>query len=488
MTSPTVQPPAESQSRDQEIVIGLMEELVSHLEDNWEKEQQRQRQRQLNMAVSRGDVDATRKLVALGAEPNYPDSQGLTCLHAAAKFRVLPVAEALIELKGDLTVTDVQGNLPAHHLRLYSQHPTCELCKVLAPSEALLGQRNKAGVSPFMRLAAWAYTAVDSKPYPPGVELIEQLQAKYVSLTANVSAKSCLEDILEKGAVVQKVEEYTVQGRKQQVHIWSSPDGRADVHIFWMGFQLYMPVALQEPALRTIAECVCTRFGARIYASLEPSVATSRGELVSAMRSLFEALPMQDKVFVVDNTMSVGFRLLSEMRSRIKAALIINPLGWFSDDFYGSEAFENMYKVVGGHASYFRDKDIERAGSLVGNMAFLPGDEDTTKRLMKVYSEGMTSASDSWFRAQEYVPQLLCREATPDLKSLPEMSDFPISVLCGSHSPAMLVQETAARLQGIIKETSLSWIPNSKQWWEVEGEEQVLTVAQGVASLLKDRK
>mmetsp|Transcript_99805 Transcript_99805/g.251756 ORF Transcript_99805/g.251756 Transcript_99805/m.251756 type:complete len:849 (-) Transcript_99805:164-2710(-) len=476
--------PSPSQSTDQQIVVSLMKELVGHLAKNWEQEQRSQRQRQLTMSVSRGDVEATRQLVALGADPNLPDSQGLTCLHTAARVRELPIVEALVELGGDLTVKDVQGNLPAHRLGLYAKGLTVELFNALAPTQALLDEPNKAGVTPFMRLAAWAYTAVASKPYPPGVELIEKLKKQYPSLVLTAAIDASLEIGLERGVVKETTEEYVVRGRPMHVHKWQTPNGQADLHILWIGFQLYMPEAMQKSAVQTVAEYVCPRLGAELIALLEPFEAASRSEYDAGIQGLLEALPLQGMIAVVDNSMGVATRCIWEARSRISAALVINPLGWFSDDFYGSEAHTKILGVVNSHARHFADRDIDAAASMVGNFVYSQ-DSDDVDRVKDLYSQCLSSADDRFWKSQPFVPKLIIEEATPDLKSLDRLDNTPVLFLCGSHSPALLVQESTARLQERVDNAAIEYIPSSKQWWEVEGQAQVVKVARTIVQMLE---
>jgi len=472
------------QHSEKQIVVGLMHDLVRHLAENWEREQQSQRQRQLTMSVGRGDVEATRQLIALGADPNLPDLQGLTCLHTGAKVRELRVVQALIELRGDLTRKDVQGNLPVHRLSLYAKDVTIELFNALAPTESLLEEPNKAGVSPFMRLGAWAYTAVDSKPYPSAVELVEKLTSQYPSLALMRADDSSLERGLEKGLVSQSIEEYTVQGRTMRVHVWQSPGGHSDLHVFWLGFQLYMPVDMQKLAVQTVAEYVCPRLGARLVASLEPFGAVSRGEYVASTKGLFEALALEGKTIVVDNTMGVGIGLLWELRSRISMGLVINPLGWFSDEFYGSEGHTKMSGTLNAHADHFYKRDIEQAARRVGDFTYTQ-DSNDIERVRDLYSQCLASSSEQWWQSQLQVCKLTIEEATPFYKSLGELHDVRVVLLCGSHSPALLVQETAARLQGCIKLAAIDYIRNSKQWWEVEGQAQVVKVARTIVQMLE---
>merc|ERR1712050_507094 len=108
-------------------------------------------------------------------------------------------------------------------------------------------------------------------------------------------------------------------------------------------------------------------------------------------------------------------------------------------------------------------------------------------RVKDLYSQCMASSSDQWWMSQTHIPKLSLDEATPFCKSLGELDGLPVVLLCGAHSPALLVQETAARLQGRIKNSTIEYIPNSKQWWEVEGRAQVVKVARTLVQILEER-
>eukprot|EP00405_Crypthecodinium_cohnii_P057531 CAMPEP_0206620700 /NCGR_PEP_ID=MMETSP0325_2-20121206/61767_1 /ASSEMBLY_ACC=CAM_ASM_000347 /TAXON_ID=2866 /ORGANISM="Crypthecodinium cohnii, Strain Seligo" /LENGTH=170 /DNA_ID=CAMNT_0054143685 /DNA_START=117 /DNA_END=626 /DNA_ORIENTATION=+ len=147
---------------------------------------------------------------------------------------------------------------------------------------------------------------------------------------------------------------------------------------------------------------------------------------------------------------------------------------WFSDEFYGSPAFQGMMKVLGGHMATYGRRDIDGAEKYVGNFLFTPCPQDL-ERVVALYRSELKVAGDNFWKLTEH---LKCMEQTPYLKTLPPLpAEVPLIMACGSLSPALIVQESAMRLCEIARNSSLAYIPDSKQWWSVEGDAEVKAVA-----------
>jgi len=66
----------------------------------------------LHYAALEGDVDAVRRLLNDGADPNISDSEGFTPLHFAAQSRSLDAAELLVAAGADPNAANGHGNSP----------------------------------------------------------------------------------------------------------------------------------------------------------------------------------------------------------------------------------------------------------------------------------------------------------------------------------------------------------------------------------------
>jgi len=485
-------PPAKVQlpMKDKDVVASLMSELVTHLSTNWQAVQDAQRQRQLLVAVTAGDVAATRQLLAVGVNPNVQDAQGLTCLHAAAKARGLEVVQALVQMKGDLNISDCQFNFPVHRLGLFSNGPTIELFRELAPTQALLEAPNAASVTPIQRFAAWAITAVDSKPFKPATDLVAELKKLFPTMkTAGLNTEARFSD-LKKGRVSESTLELTINGTKRSVLVFEPPGGaKIEAHIVYTGLTIYMPFSLQKPAVENIAKYLCTRFSAKMFVLYEDSFDMSQlntpADWGPAMASIIEALPFEGQFVFVDSTIGTGPALLWMLQSRISACVIVNALGWFNDEFFGSPAFNGLMNIINGLKDTYEKRDIEGCVKSVGNFLFAQTTDDIN-RGQKVYAGALKTASDNWWSLANKIPSHM-QDYTPFCKALPKLGAVPVVLLCGSLSPALMVQETAARLLGTMPNSGVSYIRDSKQWFEIEGETPTMGVAYILTEVMKHK-
>eukprot|EP00966_Prymnesium_polylepis_P144856 3344996-Prymnesium_polylepis.2 len=73
------------------------------------------------MAVSSGDPGTVGRLLAMKANPNATDANGLTPLHYCADKGICRCAELLLEAGAALEAVDVNGNTPLHAVGRHKQ-------------------------------------------------------------------------------------------------------------------------------------------------------------------------------------------------------------------------------------------------------------------------------------------------------------------------------------------------------------------------------
>mmetsp|Transcript_51841 Transcript_51841/g.145588 ORF Transcript_51841/g.145588 Transcript_51841/m.145588 type:complete len:104 (+) Transcript_51841:2-313(+) len=101
--------------------------------------------------------------------------------------------------------------------------------------------------------------------------------------------------------------------------------------------------------------------------------------------------------------------------------------------------------------------------------------------------ESLRRASPNFFVLSGDVGEDL-RLLTNIYTDLPKWGNVPLTLLCGSYSPTLLVQDTIARMQEHAKAGRVHFVPNSKQWWEVEGKLQIDSVASILIEALQNTR
>jgi len=92
-----------------------------------------------------GDVEAVRKLIAEGYDPNQRDSSGLTPLAVAAWTGRLDIAEVLLAAHANINLADKEGNVPLTYAVLSANE---EMLGYLIGRGPSLNARNKSGATP----------------------------------------------------------------------------------------------------------------------------------------------------------------------------------------------------------------------------------------------------------------------------------------------------------------------------------------------------
>jgi ankyrin len=101
----------------------------------------------LHHATMRGDLAFLRLLVEFDADVNSPDNGGLTPLHLAAQYDHAEIAAYLLEQGADPNRLTLQGDSPLHACSKSRKHPR-RVAGLLVKAGAELNAKNKAGQTP----------------------------------------------------------------------------------------------------------------------------------------------------------------------------------------------------------------------------------------------------------------------------------------------------------------------------------------------------
>jgi len=190
---------------------------------------------------------------------------------------------------------------------------------------------------------------------------------------------------------------------------------------------------------------------------------------------VIDGLPLKGKYTLIENACGCIAPLVFAKCAQLEHAMFLNPIGWFSEEFVNSAGFMGMMRKVDEHGSIYKNKETEKCLDIFGSFMFTRTSGDVAKA-RELYRESLQGASSSFFA----VSGGLCvdtRAMTGCYSDLPRWGDVPLTLVCGAYSPTLLVQDTIARIQEHAQQGSIRFIPNSKQWWEVEGKVQLDAVA-----------
>jgi len=470
-----------------------MKEMVECLPAHWAAESQRQRERQLLLAVLRGQADEVRSMLSAKANPNFRSEGGRTCLHAAAQFRHLDVALALVESGGDLSIQDVQGSVPAHSLVLYATPETIDLFRVLAPSEQILGAANASGVRVARRFATWAATADSMSPYAPAqahatylkdtfpnlfLDADESRGGIFADFTCARRSSSCVSLGAKAGSSVVRTWESVK---------WGQPTHQEDIHIVMISGKA-MPWALAEDASDYVAKELCTMFRAKVFViHYLPEAVTSNTTLIQYQEAMLEAigaLPLNEKFVLVENAHGITAALLWSLRPRLHCSAMINFGFWFSDEFLESDAFKRMATTCEMMAKMCESKEAAKVckGS-VANMVHSGVGPDALAVVATKLEEELKNSPEAFWSYSAALRRWFTQNAAT-LKGRGKL-DTPLLLLLSDSAPAASVQESARHAREVFFSCSrVSYIQSSNQWWEAESVSQHASVAAALVSFI----
>mmetsp|Transcript_155816 Transcript_155816/g.498008 ORF Transcript_155816/g.498008 Transcript_155816/m.498008 type:complete len:1047 (+) Transcript_155816:108-3248(+) len=477
---------------DRDVVKTLMEGLVEHLAQHWEREAKLQQQRQLILAVGRNSIEDVHAALAAGADPNATDVQGLTSLHLAAALHHHEAAKLLLEYKGDLHIQDRLGNCPAHKVALLSVLRTIQTFQLLAPGKAELTLKNEAGITPYMRFEVWVQTELANKPFGPAKAHLDKTR-KTVPDIDSVSAA-----LLEQNIVLTPVSSYIRQCRVGDrtfgVRVWEPCLHNASLtNMVCLSFEYLVPARLAEPAWHTLARAVCNRWSVRMWVldynviSDEALQATSFVPLHDDVVAAIDALKIEGKFVLVDSSLGETTPVVWRLHPRIMESLIINFGGFHSQDFASADMCPKLQKRFGMIKEFCRFRNCEEMSKLLGDYAYQEGLEQM-KATVDLFKDTALREPAAFFEHAAFHCKMIeedIMERTRMYQSFERLENMKGIIACGAFAPAMWTLEAAPRLHELLPETSIQYIHMGKSCWAMEGTLQALQVSKVIGTCFK---
>jgi Ankyrin repeats (3 copies)/Ankyrin repeat len=144
-----------------------------------------QTQNELWKAITDGNVDAVKALLAQGADPNAKMERDVRPLMlAAAKDSSLSVLEALLEAKADFRLKDKDGDTPLHWAAAAG---AAECAAALLKAGADRSAKNNIGRTPLISAAVAGRTSALKALLPEGADVNELLFSRALTLLMIVS-------------------------------------------------------------------------------------------------------------------------------------------------------------------------------------------------------------------------------------------------------------------------------------------------------------
>lgn len=472
---------------DQHLISRLMARFVRVLQDNWAKQEALEKHRQLILAVAHDDLDGTRKLLLVKADPNTQDSLGQTCLHVAAQFRLHSIAALLIEFGASRLHQDRLGDSPAHLVPMSSDALTVPTFSLLAPTAKELSLKNRAGITPLRRFEVWVLTESCVKQFPPADEHLQWLRANMPEAFSSEPVARSLDNLGKRfGEVASRTEVCRVGGTNFGVHV-SEPVGQnSHADIIWLSLSFFVPTALGAKALQHVARRVCHTCKVRIFTidcgalGCDPSAFNSFGDLHRCLHAIVQALPIRQPCVLVDSSLGEATPLLWALQRDLSGALVINFRDFHADGFLATPLSLKVTERFGFIEQLFRRRDFNGLTALLPDYA-LSNDP-------AAFGAALVSEPAEWFKHGVFHCGRIRKdvfERTRAYKSLGTLEvSFPVTLACGSFAPAMWTLQAVMRLQELIPGSKVEHIPEDKSCWELEGEVRALHVAELLVEIL----
>eukprot|EP00928_Gymnodinium_smaydae_P077661 TRINITY_DN6105_c0_g1_i1.p1 TRINITY_DN6105_c0_g1~~TRINITY_DN6105_c0_g1_i1.p1 ORF type:complete len:888 (-),score=90.62 TRINITY_DN6105_c0_g1_i1:43-2364(-) len=469
---------------DAAIVASIMQEHIDILSDHWPREVVIQKQRQLVLAVGNGNAALAVEMLQAGADPNYANECGGTCLHIAAKRGDIAVIDALIDAGASCTLQDDAGRTPAHLIPLWAQLKTVELFKRLASNSEVLALETKAGVSVYEQFWVWSSTAQCGDPYEPMHNVLQKCASNHLRSSSRIITRKAYE--LPTRVHLCKVK----QLEKPHVLAWEPvvhDASKATVTVVVLAMQMGLPWSLQQESLAYLSDLLCEHFNLTLYALtygvpydlLEgASIAQFHEDLLAQI----EVLPLPDKFFLVDNSFGAATALLWMLRDSLFGAMIINCAGLFPQEYLGSEAHQKFSSVMLQRAKERRQqRDCETLSQMAVSCYVYGDPRFLSYHRQRVLAAAQDAGDEFWNHiaaANEWCPRAITESLT-GRQSL----DIDVTLACSAHAPMLLIQESMERLhKNFLHSALFVHLPNSKVWWELD---QVETVVEELRALIE---
>lgn len=135
-------------------------------------------------AVSNGDVEQIRQMMAAGADVNARDSDGLTLLMMGANAGHLPVVQALLEAGADVNASDAMGwtALTKSIFNADVRHGFFDVAQALVHADAHIEAPLNFGIRPLMLAAGYGETAIVDLLLHAGADVLAKNDGGYSAL------------------------------------------------------------------------------------------------------------------------------------------------------------------------------------------------------------------------------------------------------------------------------------------------------------------
>lgn len=480
---------------DREVVAAIMQEMVHTLPALWSEETGRQRQRQLTLAVNRGDAVAVQDLLSAAADANYPGERGATCLHKAALYNGIDIARLLIEHGGDVSIQDADGNCPAHQMYLARSEYIVDFFRLLAPTPSLLVLENSRGITPVDRFRSWALVANDNQPFLPAQGFLNQLFSSFPALRQGSVKVDRGKSARRAGVVHHQSKEYAVCGSAVLVEEWSSTSTVAAVDVLWISCGARVPPSLQVCALEYFARHICEHWSARLL--FLRSVGrlfqdASLSDFQEKLHRVIEALSLQNTFVLVIDFCALAIPMLVNLRPHLRGLLLLNIAGCMPEEVLSNKTWQAARASFLQTVQAWQQRDFQILAKQYVAACVYVSDLREAARLEEAWRLALEAeGEDYWDYMAWDINATMGGEITRTMNSLLQsgpaarLDGLPAVLGCGACAPEVMFVQSMQRLRGLLPGSVMSYIPNSRVAFQLEGPGQLDAVADMLEELLR---
>lgn len=213
-------------------------------------------------------------------------------------------------------------------------------------------------------------------------------------------------------------------------------------------------------------------------------------EYLEQVHDAIEALPFREPILLMFESCSPAVGVAWAVRSKLVGLCVINFMGYFDEDFVGSTAHKRHTMGCGN-----MDKAVRESNYANGPLKNLPGMglhvtdisvmTDFKEKFIKEIQAANAGCDFGAMSATflKYTPTKLME----DMRERQPLQALPTTILCSAYGMGVNVQESTRRLQKQrLPGSTLSYIPDSKLLWGLEGADQREFVVDAVSKLVKE--
>ena len=262
--------------------------------------------------------------------------------------------------------------------------------------------------------------------------------------------------------------------------------------ILYLGFPRFIPWSLQAPALQSWAAAEGFDIWAITEDSVKPGLLKEGPDaFMQDLRNVVHALlPLLGEKFVlVDSSFGPGTFLAWELHSKLTGAMIINTHLFNAPDFEQTELAQKIRKRMAFLGETYGKRDYDAILTLVSDFMYPTGGAEGVEETKLRYKEALEEASPNFWKMSMLQPSYNFDHLTGVFTSLPEWPSIspPVVLAASDQAPLVVVGEAMQRLQQIMPESKLEFIPNSKWSWHLEGDDVIDAVTERLTSILPSR-